>query len=54
MVKMMKALKSIHVDWKDRRLIKELYMNQEAVVRVAERESEPGVIGRGGRQGCPL
>ena len=33
-VKMMKILKSIGVDWRDRRLIKTLYMNQEAVVRV--------------------
>ena len=29
-------------------------MRQEAVIRVAEGESEPGVIGRGVRQGCPL
>ena len=35
-------------------MIMELYMNQEAVIRVADGESEPGVIGRGVRQGCPL
>ena len=29
-------------------------MCQEAVVRVAEGESQPGIIGRGVRQGCPL
>ena len=29
-------------------------MIQQAVVRVADGESEPGVIGRGVRQGCPL
>jgi len=29
-------------------------MKQEAVVRVAEGESGPGILGRGVRQGCPL
>ena len=29
-------------------------MNKNAVVRVVGGESEPGVIGRGVRQGCPL
>src|ERR1043165_6393374 len=53
-VKMMEALKNIQVDWRDRRMIQALYMNQEAVVKVADGESEPGVIGRGVRQRCPL
>ena len=35
-------------------MIYQLYMRQEAVVRVADGESEPGIIGRGVRQGCPL
>jgi hypothetical protein len=35
-------------------MIKELYMGQEAVVRVGDKELEPGIIGRGVRQGCPL
>jgi len=30
----MKILKNIEVDWRDRRLIKELYMNQTARVRI--------------------
>ena len=30
--KMMMVLQSIGVDWRDRRMISELYMNQEAVV----------------------
>ena len=53
-VKMMDALKSIGVDWRDRRLIKELYLGQEAVIRVANGESLPATVGRGVRQGCPL
>lgn len=53
-IKMMDVLKSIQVDWRDRRLIKDLYMEQEAIVRIADGESDPGIIGRGVRQGCPL
>jgi hypothetical protein len=52
--KMMKVLQSIGVEWRDRRMISELYMNQEAVVRIAGGESDSGIIGRGVRQGCPL
>jgi len=53
-VKMMEILKKLQIDWKDRRLIKELYMRQDAVIRIADGESEPSTIGRGVRQGCPL
>ena len=52
--KLMEILKKIGVDWKDRRLIAELYMNQEVTIRVNGEESSPGTIGRGVRQGCPL
>src|SRR6476469_1982270 len=52
--KMMKVLQSIGADWRDRRMISELYMNQEAVVRIAGGESDSGVIGRGVKQGCSL
>lgn len=52
--KMMEVLTAIQVDWRDKRLIMELYMGQEAVVRVADGESQPAIIGRGVRQGCPL
>src|SRR6478609_2859881 len=51
--KMMKVLQSIGVDWRDRRMISELYMSQEAIVRIAGGESDSGIIGRGVRQGCP-
>jgi hypothetical protein len=53
-VKLMEVLKSLGIDWRDRRMIQQLYMNENAVVRVAGGESEPGEIGRGVRQGCPL
>src|SRR6478609_9545926 len=51
---MMNVLQSIGVDWRDRRMISELYMNQKAVVRIAGGESDSGIIGRGVRQRCPL
>ena len=35
-------------------MISELYMNQEAVVRIAGGKSDLGIIGRRVRQGCPL
>jgi len=52
--KLMKILEDIKVDWRDRRLIQDLYMRQEAVIRIANEETEPAIIGRGVRQGCPL
>lgn len=53
-IKMFEILKDLRVDWKDRRLLRDLYVRQEAVVQVAGGESRPGVIGRGVRQGCPI
>ena len=53
-VKMLDILKRIGVDWRDRRLIMNLYMNQKAVVRIQQEFSEEGEIGRGVRQGCCL
>ena len=52
--KLLEILKKIGVDWKDRRLISELYMNEEAIVRVNGEETNTCVVGRGVRQGCPL
>ena len=45
-VKMMGILKRIGVYWRDRRLVTNLYMSQEACVRVNGELSEPGAIGR--------
>ena len=51
-VKMLEILKKIGVDWRDRRLIMNLYMNQKTVVKIQQEFSEEGEIGRGVRQGC--
>src|SRR2546425_9815896 len=53
-VKMFEILKSLHIDWRNRRLLQDLYMRQEAVVRTVGGDSDPGVIGRRVRQGCPI
>jgi len=42
------------IDWRDRRLIGNLYVGQKMQVRIDEEYSEPGKVGRGARQGCPL
>lgn len=44
----------IGVDWRDRRLVGQLYMREVAVIRSGGENSEPCTIGRGVRQGCPL
>ena len=50
----MEILRKIGVDWRERRLIKELYMGQVVAVRTNEGETDLIEIGRGTRQGCPL
>jgi hypothetical protein len=52
--KLMNALRRRGIDWKDRRLIGNLYMNQTVKIRIEGEYSEAGEIGRGVRQGCPL
>ena len=52
--KLLEILEKIGVDWRDRRLIRNLYMKQTAVVRTENGNSEPADIGRGVRQGCLL
>src|SRR5437870_2567046 len=54
LIKMMEVLESVGVDWRDRRLIYQLYMRHEAIVTVADGESEPGIIGRGVSPLSPL
>ena len=51
---LMDVLKRLGVDWRDRRLLKSLYMNQRALVRMDGEYSDPCIISRGNRQGCPL
>ena len=47
-------LKKIGVNWRDIKLIINLYMQQTSVVRTENADSEPGEIGRRVRQGCLL
>src|SRR6267154_766860 len=48
-VKMFEIMKSLHIDSRGRSLLLDLYIRQEAVVRVRGEDSDPGVIGRGDR-----
>ena len=41
----------VGLDWKERKVVWELYVNQTAVVQVGNDLSEPADIGRGARQG---
>mgnify|MGYP003416914146 FL=1 len=42
------------MDERDRQLIKNLYLGQSVVIRIAGEDSDPAKLGRGVRQGCPL
>ena len=50
--KLMEILKEIGIDWKDRRLILNLYLGQRVKVRLDHGETNSAEIGRGVRQGC--
>ena len=52
--KLLSTLIRLGVDERDKRLISNLYLNQEVMIRIEGEDSEPGKIGRGVRQGCPL
>ena len=52
--KMMEVLKKLGVDWRDRRMISNLYMGMTATVRIGGDCSEASLMGRGVRQGCCL
>ena len=47
---MVEIMKSLHIDWRDRRLLQDLYMRQGR----QGMDSDPGVIGSGVRQGFPI
>jgi hypothetical protein len=48
----MQILKETGIDWRERRLISNLYMAQSAKVRLNRGETRSVKIGRGVRQGC--
>ena len=48
-----KLLKRININWKDRRLIAEIYKNQTCCININGAETE-AIIRKGVRQGCPL
>ena len=50
----MQILKKIGIDWRERRLISNLYMAQSVKVRLNRVETRSVKIGRGVRQGCCL
>ena len=50
----MQILKRTGVDWRERRLISKLYMDQRVKVRLDRGETRSVQIGRGVRQGCYL
>jgi hypothetical protein len=50
----MQILKGIGIDWRERRLISKLYMEQSVTIRLDQEETRSVKIGRGVRQGCCL
>jgi len=52
--KLLRVLRKLEVDHRDKKLIKNLYMGQTFTVRIEEEDSDAGIIGRKTRQGCPL
>jgi hypothetical protein len=52
--KLMQILKETGIDWRERRLISNLYMAQSVKVRLDRRETRRVKIGRRVRQGCCL
>ena len=52
--KLMQILKGTGIDWRERRLISNLYMAQSVEVRLNRGETRSVKIGRGVTQGCCL
>jgi hypothetical protein len=50
----MQILKETGIDWRERRLISNLYMGQSVKVQLNREETRSVKIGRGVRQGCYL
>jgi hypothetical protein len=50
----MQVLKVTGIDWRKRRLIRDLYMSQSVKMRLNRGETRSVKIGRGVRQGCCL
>jgi hypothetical protein len=50
--KLMQILKGTGIDWRERRIIRNLYMAQSVEVRLNRGEKRSVKIGRGVRQGC--
>ena len=50
--KLLEMLRNIGVNWRDRRLIRKLYMGQRVKLRLNQGETDSVQIGRGVRQGC--
>ena len=47
-------MKSLHIDSMNTRLLQDQYMRQDPVMRTVGGDSDPGVIGRGIKQGCSI
>ena len=52
--KLVSAPRRMGVDWRERRPIENLYLRQKVRVGIEGVYSEPVIVGRGVRQGCPL
>ena len=50
--KLLEMLRNIGVNWRERRLIRNLYMRQRVKLRLNQGETDSVQIGRGVRQGC--
>jgi hypothetical protein len=50
----MQILKGTGIDWRERRLISKLYMEQSVKIRLDQGEMRSVKIGRGVRHGCCL
>ena len=52
--KLISILKDKGIDWKERRIIWNLYRGQRISIKVGKEETEEVEISRGVRQGCPM